>query len=143
VVTISEIKAQLTVQQMNAAQLLVENEFAGKQKRTYEEIAEELGIGVRTLYEWRKNRAFTLYQSYIADNRLDQFMPTAIAKLQESIEGRSNNGIPSMKALELYFKLSGRLIDRKEIVQSETPKSASRSDEDIRRDLEELDRLLQ
>ncbi|HEO8419796.1 TPA: hypothetical protein VBX77_001769 [Yersinia enterocolitica] len=122
-VTISEIKAQLTIQQMNTAQ--------------------ELGIGVRTLYEWRQNRSFLLYQSYIADTRLDQFMPTAIAKLQESIEGRSNNGIPSMKALELYFKLSGRLIDRKEIVRSDAPRSLGRSNEEIERDLEELDKLLQ
>lgn len=142
-ITLSEIKSSLTIQQMNAAQILVDNEFAGKQKRTYEEIAEEIGVTARTLYEWRKNRAFLLYQNYITDNAIDSFMPTAIAKLQESIEGRSNNGIPSMKALELYFKLSGRLIDRKEIVQSETPKTSVRSDEEIRRDLEELNKLLQ
>ncbi|MEC1157554.1 phBC6A51 family helix-turn-helix protein [Cytobacillus horneckiae] len=142
-ITLGEIKSQLTPEQMKAAQALVDNEFAGKSKRSYEEIAEGLGVTVRTLYTWRQDRYFTLYQTYLADHALDNFMPTAVAKLKESIEGRSSNGIPSMKALELYFKLSGRLVDKKEIVKSEEPTSRVRvTREDISRELAELDKLL-
>ncbi|MEK5426956.1 phBC6A51 family helix-turn-helix protein [Cytobacillus sp. FSL R7-0680] len=142
-ITLNEIKAHLTPEQMKVAQGIVENEFLGKKKLSYEDLAESLGISTRTLYNWRRDRYFTLYQSYLADHELDNFMPTAVAKLKESIEGRSSNGIPSMKALELYLKLTGRLVDKKEIVKSEEHTSRVRvTREDISKDLANLDKML-
>lgn len=142
-ITLEEIKGHLTPQQQKIARTLVDNEFLGKKKQTLEEIAEQEGLSVRTLYNWRQDRYFILYQNYIADSALDGFMPTAVAKLKESVEGRSNNGIPSMKALELYFKLAGRLIDKKEVIAQPDETSRVRvTRQDISRELAELDKLL-
>ncbi|QSF39560.1 hypothetical protein [Priestia megaterium] len=48
--TLNELKASLSDQQVLAAHLLTENEFAGKEKRTQEELADDLGALHHKLY---------------------------------------------------------------------------------------------
>lgn len=144
--SIEELKMKLTPQQQKAAMLINQNELAGQidgRKRTYEEIATEVGVDVKTLYNWRKNDAnFIAYQNAEADVTLYSFREEADAMLMKLIRG-GNNGLGSIKALQLYYQMIGKLAAGKEgttvIVNNDTPR---RSDEDIRRDLAELDKLL-
>jgi transcriptional regulator with XRE-family HTH domain len=144
-ITIEELKSKLTPQQRLAAQMLADNEFAGKKKKTLEQIAEEVGVTVRTLYEWRQNRYFILYQNTFADNRLESFQPVAISRLLGLIEhGASNNGIPPIKALDLYFKLTGKLVDKHEVVQQiDNDRKSRLSRAEIDKQLNKLDQYLQ
>ena len=70
--TESELKALLTAQEQHAILLLVENEFAPKgNKRTLEDIAEEVGVSARQLYNYRKeNPAFNEYKTLVANQML-------------------------------------------------------------------------
>ncbi|WP_243290349.1 phBC6A51 family helix-turn-helix protein [Bacillus sp. FJAT-47783] len=54
------------------------NEFAPKdEKKTYEEIAEEVGIAIRALYNWCQSPDFTRYRSVISDNKPDNYRALA------------------------------------------------------------------
>lgn len=111
--TESELKALLTAQEQHAVLLIVENELAPKgSKRTYEELAEEIGVNVRTLYNYRKdNPAFNEYKTLVANQMLLSKREIVDSQLMRLIEGTSNNGNGSVKAIELYYKLTGNLKD--------------------------------
>ncbi|WHY73452.1 phBC6A51 family helix-turn-helix protein [Fictibacillus enclensis] len=141
--TMDELKQGLTEQQLLAAQLLINNEFAGKERRTQDTIAEEIGISRVQLWNWRKKDVkFIEYMNALADVTLDSYRATADAQLIKLIEGTSNNGLPSIKGLELYYKLSGRLVSRQEIVNlSEAPPKRATKQE-IADELARLEELL-
>ena len=142
-ITLSELRARLSADQLKAAELLVANDYAGKAKKSYEDIADELGMSVRTLYNWRQEPSFIRYCAWISETKLDAFRATADAQLIKLIEGTSNNGLASIKALELFYKLNGRLIDRREVVQTEESRGAKRiSDDELQRGLNELNDML-
>jgi len=142
-ITLTELKARLSAEQLQAAELLVSNDYAGKAKKSYEEISDELGMSVRTLYNWRQEPDFIRYCAWISETKLDAFRATADAQLIKLIEGTSNNGLASIKALELFYKLNGRLIDRREVVQTEEGRGAKRiSDDELQRGLDELNDML-
>lgn len=111
--TESELKALLTAQEQHAVLLLVENEFAPKgNKRTLEDIAEEVGVSARQLYNYRKdNPAFNEYKTLVANQMLLSKREIVDSQLMRLIEGTSNNGNGSIKAIELYYKLTGALKD--------------------------------
>ncbi|USK84778.1 phBC6A51 family helix-turn-helix protein [Peribacillus asahii] len=142
-ITLSELKGRLSAEQLQAAELLVSNDYAGKAKKSYEDIADELGMSVRTLYNWRQEPDFIRYCAWISETKLDAFRATADAQLIKLIEGVSNNGLASIKALELFYKLNGRLIDRREVVQTEESSRTKRiSDDELQRGLDELNDML-
>lgn len=117
--TLDGLKAKLTTNQLRAAELLLEKEYAPKgEKKTYAEIAEELGIDTSTLYHWRQNVDFVHYLAAVSDTKLDSARAAADAQLMRLVHGTSNNGNASIKALELYYKLIGKLTEKREIVQS-------------------------
>jgi hypothetical protein len=145
--TLKELQENLTPQQQMAAHLLIANEFAGKEKRTQEELSEEIGISRMTLHNWRtEDIDFIRYQAALTDMKLDSYRSLVDARLMTLIEkGPSNNGIPSIKAIELYYKLSGRLVERKEVTQFtelQTERPPRLSDEEVAQGLEELNKLL-
>jgi hypothetical protein len=145
--TLKELQENLTPQQQMAAHLLIANEFAGKEKRTQEELAEEIGITRQGLHLWRtENVDFIRYQAALTDMKLDSYRSLVDARLMTLIEkGPSNNGIPSIKAIELYYKLSGRLVERKEVTQFtelQTERPRRLSDEEVAQGLDELNSLL-
>jgi transcriptional regulator with XRE-family HTH domain len=145
--TLKELQENLTPQQQMAAHLLIANEFAGKEKRTQEELAEEIGISRMTLHNWKtEDIDFIRYTAALTDMKLDSYRSLVDARLMTLIEkGPSNNGIPSIKAIELYYKLSGRLVERKEVTQFtelQTDRPRRLSDEEVAQGLEELNDLL-
>ncbi|MCJ7991113.1 phBC6A51 family helix-turn-helix protein [Priestia sp. OVS21] len=144
--TLKELKHNLTDQQALAAQLLVSNEFAGKERRSMDELAEEVGVTRVTLWGWKtKNVAFIKYMEALSEVSLASYKSLADAQLIKLIRGDAQaNGLPSVKGLELFYKLSGRLVERSEVIKAETPEKRSYiSDEDVQRGLDELNDLLQ
>lgn len=108
--TESELKALLTTEEQNIAIAIVENEFATKgNKRSLEEIAESCGMSARNMYNIRQKPEFIEYKIMLSGRMLHSKREIADAQLMKLVEGTSNNGIPSVKGLELYFKLTGAL----------------------------------
>lgn len=117
--TLEQLRAKLTPNQLRAAELILEKEYAPKgEKKNYSEIAAELGIDTSTLYLWRQNPDFVKYLAAVSDTKLDSARAVADAQLMRLVNGTSNNGMASIKALELYYKLIGKLTEKREIVQT-------------------------
>ena len=142
--TLQELRSRLTDTQVKAAYLLVQNSFANRdEKKTLEEIAHECGISRMELYRWRYNNAdFIKFVEALSDMRLAAYRDMADAQLIKLIQGTSNNGIPSIKALELYYKLSGRLVDRKQIEVDDVANRPRLTAEEVAKGLDELNAML-
>ncbi|WP_028546246.1 phBC6A51 family helix-turn-helix protein [Paenibacillus taiwanensis] len=141
------LEAQLTPQQRRAAQLTVDNEWAelltedGK-KRPQQDIADDLGIARSTLYEWKAMEAFVDYINYLADKQLESMRSEVNVAIMKSIRGGAN-GIPSVKALELYMRRWGLLTDRSVVEDKrEATESRRKTDEEIRSDIDALNDLV-
>jgi hypothetical protein len=138
---LKELEAKLTLQQRKAALLLVENEMlAGENggKRSKGEIAEEVGIDRVTLWRWdTQNPTFIEYKNMLADDMLSTHRAEVYAQLMKSIRGSQ----PSIKAIDLYLRRFGLLTER-QVVENAND-SNNRSNEDLEKELEELDELLE
>lgn len=142
-VTFEELKLLLTPAQRKAAELIVANDFAPKgEKKNLDDIAEEVGVDRRTLYNWRQNSDFTRYMSAISDNKLDNHRSLADSQLIKLIEGTSNNGIASIKALELFYKLSGRLEDKRTVTINEENRKPTMTREEVSKGLADLEKYV-
>lgn len=136
--TLEQLKSKLTTNQLRAAELLLEKEYAPKgEKKTYAEIAAELGIDTSTLYHWRHNNDFVHYLAAVSDTKLDSARAVADAQLMRLVSGTSNNGNASIKALELYYKLIGKLTEKREIVQTTEERNVHDVDQ-IKAEIERL-----
>lgn len=135
------LEAKLTTQQRKAAYLLVENELKDNKddtKLTLQEIADEVGITSKCLWEWRtKNRNFIDYKNLIADDFLADKRALVYAQLMKLIDTTQ----PSVKAIDLYLRRHGLLTDKTVIEQDNG--EGSRTNEDLVKELEELDELLE
>jgi transcriptional regulator with XRE-family HTH domain len=133
-----ELEAKLTPQQQKAALLLVENDLRDNgDKRTQEEIAEEVGVTYKTIWSWRKqNRNFIDYKNEIADDFLAEHRSGVYGQLMKLINGSQ----PSVKAIDLYLKRFGLLTEKQVNVTEDN--SGSRSNEDLQKELDDLDELL-
>lgn len=101
--------------QREAAILLVEYEFAGKEgKLTKGDIADEVGTTRNTLHRWEtRDRNFIEYRNYLAADFFDGYLPLVYSKMIDGIR----NG--SMKGIELYLKRMGDLDSRSEVTINE------------------------
>jgi transcriptional regulator with XRE-family HTH domain len=142
--TLDELRDRLTPQQQMAANMYVANEFAGKEKKTQDELAEEIGMTRQGLHKWRtENLDFIRYQSALTEFKLESYRTLVDAKLISLIEkGPSNNGIPSIKAIELFYKLNGRLVDRSEVVTVASEATPRLTREEVTKGLDELNDML-
>lgn len=144
VITFEELKIRLTPAQRKAAELIVANDFAPKgEKMTLDKIAEEVGISQRSLYDWRQNPDFTRYMSAISDGELSNFRSLADSQLIRLIAGEfTNNGTPAIKALELFYKLEGRLVDRSVVMQDDKDNKPQISREKLSEELQKLNKYV-
>lgn len=141
--TMQQMESQLEPLQVKAARMLIDNEFADKDgKKSLGDIADELEITPRTLYNWRQMPMFAAYQNALAEFISYSFAPTALAQLHKAIEGTSNNGMPSIKALELWFKVEGRLVGRQEIYSKIEQTTRTLTREETSEGLAGLDRFI-
>jgi transcriptional regulator with XRE-family HTH domain len=141
------LEAQLKPQQMMAAQKYVENGWAevipeSGGKKTMQELADDIGIARSTLYEWLKEEAFTEYVNYLSDQQLDAMRTKANVALIKLIDG-GNNGLPSVKALDLFYKRHG-LLTTVEVIDDRRDHIETRrkTDEEVRKDIAELDAMM-
>jgi hypothetical protein len=120
------------------AYLLVENELRETgEKRTQEDIAEEVGVSYKTLWEWKtKDSVFIEYKNALADDFLAEKRAYVYGQLMKLIGGSQ----PSVKALDLYLRRFGLLTEKQVMVTEDN--SGSRSNDDLAKELEELDDLL-
>lgn len=97
--------------QREAAIALVEYEFTPKKERkTKQEIADEIGTSRKTLHAWdTKDRNFINYKNHIAGQFVDSSLAMVYSKLLESIK----NG--SVRGIETYLKRIGDLDQRSEV----------------------------
>lgn len=141
------LESQLTPQQRKAAQLIVNNEWAellsaeGK-KKTAQELADEIGISRSTFFEWKGQEAFGAYVNYLTDVQLSTMRSEVNIQLMRAIRGGAN-GIPSVKALDLYFRRYGLLTDRTVVEDMrESVEARRKTDEEIRAEISELDAMI-
>ncbi|MNV22289.1 hypothetical protein D3C71_1132550 [compost metagenome] len=132
------LEARLDGRQIKAAILCVEREFAGEDdRRSFDDIAEEIGVSRQSLHKWRtQNRAFIDYANYLADDFLSADRAFVYRQLMKTIAGSQ----PSVKGIDLYFKRHG-LITQNIAVETKDA-GASRTNEELAQELEELDELL-
>lgn len=132
------LEAKLDARQQKAAFLLVENEMRETgDKRTQEDIAEEVGVSFKTLWTWKKkNDAFIEYKNAIADDFLNEQRAFVYSQLMKLIGGSQ----PSVKAIDLWMRRHGLLTDK--TVTETLDGSNERSNDDLQRELAELDELL-
>lgn len=137
---LKELEAKLTEQQRKAAFMLVENDLKSNKdetKLTYEQLAEEVGVSYKTIWSWRtQNRNFISYKNEIADDFLSDKRSRVYGQLLKLIEGEQ----PSVKAIDLFMRRFG-LLTEKSVVEN-VDASAQRSDDEIKRQLADLDDLL-
>lgn len=141
------LEAQLTPQQQRAAQLIVNNEWAellteDGRKLTQQEIADEIGIARSTLYEWKAQETFIEYVNYLTEKNLNAMRSEVYVALMKAIRGGAN-GIPSVKALDLYMRRYGLLSDRTVIEDNrEAIEKRRKTDDEIRDDIERLQAMV-
>jgi len=132
------LEAKLDARKRKAAYLLVENELRETgDKRSQEDIAKEVGVVYKTLWEWRtKDPVFIEYKNALADDFLAEKRAHVYAQLMKLIDGPQ----PSVKALDLYLRRFGLLTEKQ--VQITEDSGSNRSNDDLEKELEELDELL-
>jgi hypothetical protein len=132
------LEAKLDARKRLAAYLLVENELRETgDKRTQEDIAEEVGVSYKSLWEWKtKDSVFIEYKNALADDFLAEKRAYVYGQLMKLIGGSQ----PSVKALDLYLRRFGLLTEKQVMVTEDN--SGSRSNDDLAKELEELDDLL-
>ena len=107
---LDDILKELTMDQAKAAELLYENDLLSKGKRrSYLQIANEVGVSDRTLRKWRQLPVMLEYKSavtdtYLADNR---------TRVMQALINECEAGNASM--MKLYMQTMGMLIDRAEL----------------------------
>lgn len=132
------LEAKLDGRQIRAALMCVEREFAAEEDRkSFDEIADEVGVSRQSLYKWRtQNRAFIDYVNYLADDFLASERAFVYRQLMKSIGGAQ----PSIKGIDLFFRRFGLITQQ---VAVETKDSgAAKSNDELAAELEELDELL-
>ncbi len=98
--------SDLKDKQKQAIKLLLDYE----KDMTQEEIASSVGISRTTLYEWRKfNEEFKRVKSKLVDETIAEYLDQA----DKSLIKKVNEG--SVRAIELYYKRVGKLVDKKEV----------------------------
>jgi hypothetical protein len=132
------LEAKLDARKRKAAYLLVENELRETgEKRTQEDIAEEIGVTYKCLWEWKtKDQVFIEYKNALADDFLSEKRAYVYGQLMKLIGGSQ----PSVKALDLYLRRFGLLTEKQVMVTEDN--GGSRTNDDLASELAELDDLL-
>ncbi|OMF73032.1 phBC6A51 family helix-turn-helix protein [Paenibacillus glucanolyticus] len=141
-----QLESALKPQQQKAAQLYVQNEWneltgEGEKKLTMAELAAEIGIARSTLFEWKANEDFNAYVAYLSDVQMrgmhDEFNRSVIKAMRGG-----NNGLGSVKAMELFAKLHGLVKNEHVIDDRREGKPSYKSEDDLRNDISVLDAMI-
>lgn len=110
---LDKLAANLTGDQLKAADLLAVNRFLPKEERlTFAQISEQANISDRQFYNWRSsNDDFIKYVNFRASQAFEAHLPD----FMEKHIAMSLNGQGSMKGIELFYKFNGLLVDKTEV----------------------------
>jgi hypothetical protein len=132
-----ELELKLGAKKVEAVTYMLEKQMAPpKERLTNDVIAEKLGISERTLDYWKKEDDFIELKNLYAEAYMRDEIPNVHAVLLRSIKASQ----PSMKAVEMFYKLFSMLND-KQVIEDATA-STPRDDNAINESLKELDGLL-
>jgi hypothetical protein len=123
---------QFNEKQIKAIQILAMPNRGGME---FDEIADKVGISVRQLHRWRNIPEF---KAAIVETSLDLVKDELPAVL---LAHRKQAEKGNVKAIELFYKLFGLLIERQEI--ETVTASKDKSNEDIDSDIAELKALIE
>ncbi|PRO41430.1 phBC6A51 family helix-turn-helix protein [Bacillus sp. LLTC93] len=135
---VKQLEAQLSFEKRKAAQACALNEIMpeGGEKKTQEQLAEELGMSRMGLYRWRtQDPTFIEYMNLLADDMLSSHRSEVYGQLMKLIKGPQ----PSVKAIDLFMKRYG-LLTEKQIITDNT--TTDESVDDIQNEADKLDALL-
>lgn len=141
-----QLESALKPQQQKAAQLYVQNEWneltgEGEKKLTMTELAAEIGVSRSTLFLWKADEDFNAYVAYLSDVQMSGMHDEFNRSVVKAWRG-GPNGIPSVKALELFAKMRG-LVKNVEIIEDRRESKPSyKSEDDLRQDISALDAMI-
>lgn len=101
---------------------------------SYEEVAEQCGVSVRTLHRWRNDKQFKLAVAEQSLENVREVLPNVLNAHIQRAEGGN------MKAIELFYKLFGLLVEKQEIEQSVG--SSDKGNDELAEELDSLRSLL-
>lgn len=119
------IREELTPTQLQCIGELIQKDVTGK---TNEDIAEELGINLVTLYRWKKNKMFNERLIAEAEEFNRSFLADTYNQLRAIISNPRTNPNHKIKAIEVMLKNQGRL---KEVQETKVDVSVNNSADDI------------
>ena len=67
--------------------------MVAKPELTNEEYAKEIGIGERTLYDWKKQQDFAEYRDKLCKEKFADLQELALVKLRENIAAKNQKAI--------------------------------------------------
>ena len=103
-------------------------------RMTYDEIASEVGISERQLFNWRtQDEEFKAARKHLVDSYASEMISEGFSALRKQIRNRSN-----VKAVEVLFKSQGLLIEKQEVTANVTTEINEQSNSEL---LNELDTL--
>lgn len=105
------VREELTSKQIQCISELVMKDITGK---TNEQIAEDLGINIATLYRWRKSKQFNERLTAEAEELQKSYLSDTYCQLRNIINNPKTAPAHKIKAIELMLKNQGRLKDVQE-----------------------------
>ncbi|TYS68832.1 hypothetical protein FZC76_07795 [Sutcliffiella horikoshii] len=124
---------------LNETEIRVVEELANKGGRSYEEIANKLGISDRHLYRIRQN---PIVKNAIKERTL-QVLQEDVPDILGALRRNAKKG--DFRSIELIVKMLGMLVDRSEVKQTTTIEDNRFKDmtqEDIDREIAEIESQL-
>jgi hypothetical protein len=110
--TKKDLEKRMTANEKKVAYSLVANEYTDKaERKTMQAIADELGISRTALYNIKNKPDVSRLMCMLSDEHLDVFKVKVDKALTRLIDDGSDR-LPSVKAIELFYKLKGLMIDR-------------------------------
>ncbi|MGD6964057.1 phBC6A51 family helix-turn-helix protein [Fictibacillus phosphorivorans] len=140
--TIKDLEKRLSPLAVQVAYALVENDFTKHDERkTMQEIADDLGISRTTLYNHKNDGNVIRLMGMLSDKQTDTMrakVDNALMRLIDDGSGRH----ASIKAIELFYKLKGLMIDRSIVGESEEDVAPRITQAELDEELRKLEDLL-
>ncbi|MFE4521999.1 phBC6A51 family helix-turn-helix protein [Cytobacillus firmus] len=124
---------------MNETEIKVVKELVNKGNRTYDELAEAIGISERHLFRYRQKPHIKKAVRELAIQELEEEVPTMMKALKKNIAKGD------YRSIELGFKALGLLVERREVNQTTTIEDnryQNMTEDDIDAELAEIENEL-
>ncbi|WP_096435654.1 phBC6A51 family helix-turn-helix protein [Alteribacter populi] len=140
--TIKDYEKVLKPLQVQVANPMVLNEYKPrKERQSVTAICEEHGISRACYYLWAKQPLFIAYKARLSERNLNYLKTKVDASLMRLIDDGTEH-LTSAKAIEIYYKLGGHLVDRTVTGETEEDVVTQASAQEIDAELEKLNQLL-